>query len=165
MGNTAMAGRRSFHASSDKALAGGTCIKPGNFGRRVRQFGPKGRAFGNYNDAKNTAWETGLEAYRRMLLPEAPSRLECVFCCPSRTDAQRFLNEILKNNGAVYEVEFDPETKTYVGNYDLITMPSELPLVDHWLDRCQKYWTTPLPDEKCLREMLVGGDVTIVRTV
>jgi len=154
--------KTAYHVSTRPWLPD-SVIEPGHWGALARAFGnqPGGMAFANIQQAKTMIWEMGLELSRKLSAPTAPSRLDCVFCTEDLPSAQAFRDRIVKG-GMIYVVEVDEETNTHVGNYDALTTVPQGALLDVVVAACKSYWTdTPTG----IRELLVGGNVTVVGIV
>lgn len=151
-----------FYHVTQAQLTAGQILQPGEWGRRTREFRKNGRALSDVNDGKILAWESCLETARRVLAPDSPSRLDCVFTCETLVGAASFRARFRASGGTVYEVEPASNTApTFTADYDLITDTGDAPFVDTWVDRSIRYWTTP----KGIAEVLVGGDVRVIRPV
>jgi hypothetical protein len=113
--------RRLYHVGNG-SLKAGDSIAPGNWGKQTRQFG-KGEGFqgyGNVKDAVIVGLEATLEVARQLTAPDAPSRLNCVFCTEDIESAKVFRDRF-RNGESIYEVEVEDTVSTHAGNYDAIT--------------------------------------------
>ncbi len=137
----------------------GDNVTPGNWGKQTRQFG-KGRGFkdfGNVNNAKIVGWEVALEVARQLIAPEAPSRLNCVFCTDDIESAKAFRDRF-RSGDSIYEVTVDDSVNTHIGNYDALTDVPEGPTVDTSVVTSKSYWADAPTG---IREILVGGIVKV----
>jgi hypothetical protein len=108
-----------------KLLNPGDVIPTGNFGRLLRELhqgvpGSDGRVY----VLGMVAREYIFDGVRRDLRPQAPSRLTCVFACPSEMDAKLYSAE---NNSdghmRAYEVEpTDANAATHIAAISHCTM-------------------------------------------
>ncbi|MBR0703429.1 hypothetical protein JQ599_26230 [Bradyrhizobium diazoefficiens] len=141
----------------------GDSIAPGNWGRQTRRFG-KGHGFlgyGDINNAKIVGWEVALEIARQLTAPDAPSRLNCVFCTEDITSARSFRDRFAKDDN-IYEVEVEDSVSTHAGNYEAITDVPQGPSVDTNVATSKSYWTDAPTG---IREILVGGTVKVLAKV
>ncbi|WP_426528823.1 DUF2441 domain-containing protein [Bradyrhizobium sp. McL0615] len=132
---------------------------PGNWGKRTREFG-KGvgfRGYGNVSDAVNIGWEIALEATRQLTAPDAPSRMECVFCTEDIASAKTFRDRFA-NSGSIYQVEVEDAVSMHTGNYDALTDGSQGASIDTNVATAKSYWTDAPTG---IREILVGGSVKV----
>jgi hypothetical protein len=137
----------------------GDSIAPGNWGKRTRQFGKGGgyRDYGAVSDAAVVGWEVALEIARQLTAPDAPSRLNCVFCTENIEGARAFRDRFAKD-ASIYEVEAEDNVNTHVGNYDALTNGSHGATVDTNVATSKSYWTDAPTG---IREILVGGSVRV----
>jgi hypothetical protein len=137
----------------------GDSIAPGNWGKQVRQFG-KGagfRGYGDIRDAVNTGWEIALEITRQLTAPDAPSRLNCVFCTEDIESANAFRDRFAKG-ASIYEVEVEDAVNTHAGNYEALTDVPQGASFDTSVAIAKSYWTDAPTG---IREILVGGTVKV----
>jgi hypothetical protein len=150
--------RRLYHVGNG-SLKAGDSIAPGNWGKQTRQFG-KGEGFqgyGNVKDAVIVGLEATLEVARQLTAPDAPSRLNCVFCTEDIESAKVFRDRF-RNGESIYEVEVEDTVSTHAGNYDAITDAPQGANVDTTVSTAKSYWTDAPTG---IREILVGGTVKI----
>ena len=150
---------RTFYHVGNGGWKPGDCIASGNWGKRCRQFG-KGagfRGYGNVNDVINIGWEIALEAARQLTAPDAPSRLDCVFCTEDIESAKAFRDRF-KEGESIYEVEVEDTVSTHAGNYDALTDVPQGAFVDTSVATAKSYWTDAPTG---IREILVGGSVKV----
>lgn len=151
--------RKLYHVGNGSWKAGDT-IEPGNWGKQTRQFG-KGagfRDYGDVNNAKIIGWEVALEAARQLSAPDAPSRLDCVFCTVDIESARAFRDRF-RNGESIYQVEIEDTVNSHSGNYDALTDVPEGPSVDTNVATAKSYWTDA---PSGIREILVGGSVKVL---
>lgn len=139
-------------------------LRPGHtvsptWGRIVRTFGDGGRQILVHADAVNLMWEVTLEATRLCLKPEAPSRLESVFCCRDRASAVTFRDRF-RQQSRVYSVI--PKGDTFAADYDAISASARGALVDVISQSAVLYWTQ---EPTGMVEVLVRGTVEILAEV
>jgi len=154
--------RKLYHVG-DGGWKPGDRIAPGNWGKRCRQFGT-GPGFVGYrdvNDVKNIGWEVALETARQLTAPDAPSRLNCVFCIEDDESAKAFRDRFAKS-ATIYEVEVDDSVSAHAGNYDAITNLPEGAFVDTNVATAKSYWTDAPTG---IREILVGGPVKVSKKI
>ncbi|WP_271593240.1 DUF2441 domain-containing protein [Bradyrhizobium sp. CCBAU 65884] len=150
---------RKFYHVGAGAWKPGDSIAPGNWGKQTRQFG-KGtgfRGYGNVKDAEIVGVEVALEAARQLTAPDAPSRLNCVFCTEDIESAKAFRDRFRKGE-SIYQVEVEDTVSTHAGNYDAITNLPQGAFVDTSVATARSYWTDAPTG---IREILVGGSVKI----
>jgi hypothetical protein len=150
--------RKLYHVGSSDWKPGDS-IAPGNWGKQTRQFG-KGDGFlgyGDINNAKIVGWEVALEVARQLTAPDAPSRLNCVFCTEDFTSARSFRDRFAKSD-SIYEVEVEDTVSTHAGNYEALTDVPQGPSVDTNVTTAKSYWTDAPTG---IREILVGGSVKV----
>ena len=106
-------------------------------------------------------FEVALELARQLTAPDAPSRLNCVFCVEDIASATAFRDRFAKG-ASIYEVEVDDNVNTHAGNYEAITDAPQGPTVDTRVAIAKSYWTgTPVG----IREILVGGTVKVSKKI
>ncbi|MGE9009225.1 hypothetical protein ACO2JO_11625 [Leptospira interrogans] len=149
--------RKLYHVGGD--WKPGDCIAPGNWGNQTRQFGKGGglRDYGDVNNAKIVGWEIALEVARQLTAPNAPSRLNCVFCTEDIESAKVFRDRFRKG-ASIYAVEAEDSISTHIGNYDALTDVPQGPSVDTNVATSKSYWTDKPTG---IRETLVGGSVKV----
>jgi hypothetical protein len=151
--------RRFYHVGSG-GWKPGDSIAPGNWGKQTRQFG-KGigfRDYGDINNAKIMGWEVALEVARQLTAPDAPSRLNCVFCTEDIASAKSFRDRFRKGD-SIYQVEVEDTVNTHAGNYEALTEVPQGPSVDTNVATAKSYWTDAPTG---IREILVGGSVKVI---
>ena len=93
---------------------------------------------GREEDAKTLAWESNLETARRILKPDAPSRLGCIFGCASLVHALAFRDKY-RAGAPIFEVAAADDVANYVGDFDLISsQPTGIALVDALVVGCNQ---------------------------
>ena len=137
----------------------GDSIAPGNWGKQTRQFGEgEGfRGYGSTSDAVNIGWEIALEVARQLTAPDAPSRLNCVFCTEDIASAKTFRDRFAKG-ASIYQVEVDDTVNTHAGNYEALTYVKQGATVDTNVTTAKSYWTEAPTG---IKEVLVGGSVKV----
>jgi hypothetical protein len=151
-----------YHVSSNQWQPGDK-IEPGNWGNRTRQFGrgPGYRGYATIGDAAVMVWEVALEAARRATGSDAPSRLDCVFCCEDIASAKAFRDRFASGSH-IFEVEVDDSIATHVGNYEALTDMVDGPTIDTIQASSLSYWKD---EPKGIREIVVGGSVKVLAKV
>jgi uncharacterized protein DUF2441 len=150
-----------YHVSKAQ-LSVGQVLQPGEWGRTTRQFRKGGRALTEIGDAVILAWESSLETARRVLVPNAPSRFDCVFTCQAMQGAVAFRRRF-RPQANIYEVETVSTTSpTFTGDYDLITDTGHAPFVDTWVEKAILYWTSK---PQGIAEVLIKGEVRVLGRV
>jgi uncharacterized protein DUF2441 len=138
---------------------GRNSIAPGNWGKQTRQFG-EGEGFRGYSNVKDAViigWEIALEAARHLTAPDAPSRLNCVFCTEDMESAKAFRNRF-RPGESIFEVEVEDTASTHAGNYAALTDAIQGAFVDTSVATAKSYWTDAPTG---IREILVGGTFKI----
>jgi hypothetical protein len=146
-----------FHVSLMPLIAG-QVLGPGQWGHTSRRFSKGGQPLSDVRDAFILIWETTLEAVRREVKPDAPSRLECVFACETVQEATAFRDHF-RQGAQIYRVEVIGSPDTHRGDYDLITGSGTAPFIDHIAERARRYWTDQAIG---MPELLIGGSVTVL---
>lgn len=148
-----------FHVSpTDHQI--GTILQPGNFGKLVRIARVRQTAVA-VDKMSIIAWESALEVARRSLVPNAPSRLDCLFAAPTQNEAEQF-RQRFKQGAHIFEIGVDDNTPTYVADFESITsLPTGKTFVDSYIEAAMAYWIQA--NVGSLREVLIGGPITIVR--
>ena len=138
-------------------LSVGSIIQPGNWGRVIR--------LSEYQAAPNTGLPTFhfrealLEISRQAHAPKKPSRLNCVFTCPTLTAAISFRDKYQRTN-LIYEVvPVDRSVVTHLGDYELVIAPYPPRYFQSMLDFARDYWTSSQPQSP---EVLFSCAVQIV---
>ncbi|KKX29191.1 hypothetical protein YH62_15425 [Rhizobium sp. LC145] len=138
----------------------GEVISPGQFGAQYRVFRPGG-PYPREPDFTSLLIEIALEAARKSVAPQAPSRLDSIFTCETFEHASIFRERYRQGQGSIFGVE--PQlagTPQFRGNLTAISTPAgPNPYVDYLSDWARDYWTTE-PTE--ISEILVGGPVVVV---
>jgi hypothetical protein len=144
-----------FHCAPLPLLAD-SVVEPGNWGRIIRMYTP--------NDGATFAVayrESLLEHFRQRHCPNKPSRLNCVFACPSVEIAQAYKAKWGRLN-FIYEVEQITPAGVHLGDYELALFQSDVPYFDNFPDRAALYWSD---DPKQNPEVLLPGPVRILQRV
>jgi hypothetical protein len=134
-------------------LEPGSIIRPGNYGRVLKLFGPQ-----------HNHWlrEQFLELVRKQEFPDKPSRLTSAFACENLAAAQ-FFKESSCKTGIVYEVEAtDPEAKAHVTDFNCI-QPIQGKIEDMY-EVAKHYWAASYwleipgrPDLRCAERLVECG--------
>lgn len=147
--------RTSYYYSCGMLLGDRSVIKKGNWGRGINLAGEK-----------HGCWkrETILEKIRKELYSDRPSRLDCVFLCPTITDLRRFL-EMNQNRwfDTLYEVElFDPRDNVF--ETYLNSCPDKNDPEERIVELGHQYWKgVHVPNG--VKEILVDGDVRVLKHI
>ena len=149
-----------FHVAPAR-LQQGQIVRPGTWGQTLRKWQKGGQTFTNHSEAYVLVWEVALEAVRRAVKPGAPSRLDCVFACPSQSEAITFRDRFRPSH-QIYSVSVASGVSAFIADYDVITNSIDGPFVDTFVDQAFRYWTaTPVG----MREVLIGGEVTVAEVL
>lgn len=145
-----------FFHGAPLMLAPGSIIEPGNWGRIIRTYLPNepitfGVAFR----------EATLERERISVAPQRPSRLDCVFACPTEAELRSFIHGSGRFRDVLYEVEPVGTAPLHYGDHNLPTLPPDAPYFDAFATRARLYWTAPSPSQNV--EVLIGGPVRVLR--
>jgi hypothetical protein len=141
-------------------LAAGDVIQPGNFGRLLRELhqgevGNNGRIYVLGMVAREYLWEV----VRRDLKPSAPSRLNCVFACPTEQDARLYAVENNPDDHMrCYEVEPVETTRaTHIAALSHCTMSTGSSFINQMEAKARLYWEgTPGDPEKAKKFCLAA---------
>src|SRR5262249_49474782 len=144
-----------FHVAS-AGLQQGQIVRPGSWGRFLRRWEKDGQTFTNHSEAYVLVWEVALEAVRRAVKPDAPSRLDCVFACRSQNEAVTFRNRFRPSH-QIYSINVASGISTCIADYDVITNSINGAFVDTFVDQAFRYGTAPPVG---MREVLIGGEGT-----
>lgn len=143
-------------------LTAGSIIEPGNWGRIINSY-----SLADMNSMIVAFRETLLENARLKFAPDKPSRLNCIFACPSAEGLRSFC----QNNGRIRDIAYQVEpidlgASIHAGDYNLATLPILLPgaqqqyfYMKELPQRFKDYWQG-VPTETV--EILIGGPVRIV---
>jgi hypothetical protein len=135
-------------------LGEGSIIEPGNWGRMLRMKQEWGA-----EDRDKWSCEMTYDEARKLFAPNAVSRLNALFACPTRADAEAFVQ--LRKTDLIYEVEPTKEVETAtVLNWSLFKFPRGPNQVSQWMGDAQIYWTT-IPTGS--RELLCDIPVRVIK--
>lgn len=152
---------------NDKQLAAGDIIPTGTFGRLLREL-HQGLAYnGRVYVLGMVAREYLFEVVRRDLRPTAPSRLTCVFACPTEKDAELYAVEN-NSDGRLrsYEVEpTDRNATTHVAAISHCTMTSGVSFINFMEPKAQLYWQGAPGDPTKGQEILFSCPLRVVRVL
>ncbi len=148
---------RAFYHCAPMSLEVGGVIRSGNWGRIVRATSIAG-----VNDGTSKIiFELAYEHSRLLHNPSAPSRLDCIFCCPTLEEAQAY-RAAQQPTGIVYKVSpIDPNTPVHLTSWSLWGLGTGLNFSQSQM-RLKDYWTAAPTGQ---REVLVGGPVQIVDVI
>jgi hypothetical protein len=145
----------------------GSIVKPGNFGRLIRNrhtsVALNGRVFVLGLLCRETLWELiRVDKYSHL-----PSRLDCVFVLPTWTDVKAYgRNNNPDGRQVLHEVILEnPGVKFHVGWISHCTMQSGGSFLDQMEPKAHAYWSGKTGDPSQGKELLVAGPVRIVRRV
>lgn len=145
-----------FHCAPIK-LGMGSVIEPGNWGRLVRAKYVSGVAEGT----SRIIFEMAYESMRLAFNPDAPSRLDCVFACPTLETAL-FYRDNHADGNIVYRVaSLDESRPVHVTSWSLYGLGNGLDYQQSEA-RIRAYWTEP-PSENF--EVLIGGAVRVLEAL
>jgi hypothetical protein len=151
-----------------RQLAAGDVVPTGNFGRNIRDLhqgmpGGDGRVY----VLGMVAREYLFELVRRDLRPLAPSRLTCVFACPTERDAELYAAE--NDPGGhlqSYEVEpTDSKAATHIAAISHCTMTSGVSFINLMEPRARLYWEGAAGDPTKGWEILFSSPLRVVRAL
>jgi hypothetical protein len=151
-----MAASPTYFHCAPVPLGNDSIIEPGNWGRIIRLYTPNDA--GTYNIAYR---ESVLETYRQLHCPEKPSRLDCIFTCPTIDGARMYRQKWGKLN-FIYEVAPVRKCRTHVGDYELALFQIDVPYFDNFPQRVARYWSDELKE---FPEALLAGPVKILRRI
>jgi hypothetical protein len=137
-------------------LGDGSIVEPGNWGRIIRLYAP--------NDGATFAVayrESLLEAYRQTNCPQKPSRLNCVFACPTLEVARDFQTRWGRLN-FIYEIVPLIPTVTHVGDFELCMFQAGVPYFDDFPQRIPRYWSDHPKEHP---EVLLSAPVKILKRI
>ncbi len=151
---------RYFHCLPAQ-LAPGSILEPGNWGRIIRA----------YTLAQNTPPGISPVAYReliwelvrKLVAPQKPSRLNCVFACPTEDELRVFMSERNNLTDVAYEIEAVDEPAIHIASHDLplLRFPQNQPYFSEIESLAEAYWSGTPPPRR--REVVIGGPVRVVR--
>jgi hypothetical protein len=132
-----------FHATPVR-LAAGNVIEPGNCGRIIRLYKAEG------NHLITICRELALEAVRLASHPAKPSRLSCVFACPTRSGLAEFCRTNNRLVDVTYAVEpVDATVSVHLADYRLILsshLAANVPALESMSANIRSYWDGPATD-------------------
>lgn len=106
-------------------------------------------------------WEVALETARLHLAPNAPSRLDCIFACPTLEGAKRFRDQYRAGSRIFAALPLNATSRVFVGDFDLLDTGNDA-YVDAMTTKATKYWTS---SERKEPELLVSDGLLITREV
>ena len=141
-------------------LRPGSIIEPGNWGRVEGLIAAQNGVAPPYNVAVECAFEYA----RKLIAPDAPSRLMCVFACPTLAGACHF-RDAQRATELIYEVEIvEPGTPVHAAHWQNVPLGgsgfeagrSILAQMDALVSA---YWEEGKSDPT---ELLIGGPIRIL---
>ena len=146
-------------------LAPGSVIQKGNWGRLCRMdaiiIEKKGEKLVS-SFCPNIVTEVVFENVRLREFDDRPSRFDCNFVCPNIQSARNFSAATERYRDLLYEVELvDQDAKKLETDWSLITAYSNIAATER---AARKYWN-PLNIKEDLKEVLVEGDIRIVKRI
>lgn len=150
---------RLFHVAP-QGYEVGIFIAPGRWGANMRAISPANARQFDLGIQWNLMWEIALESARLRLAPDKPSRLHCVFACPTFEGAAAFRN-MHRKGCAIYEVSPQAGSPIHAGDFDLLNCGGE-PLITAMLANSGIYWSDRPPTSP---EMVIGGIVKVTAVV
>jgi hypothetical protein len=151
-----------FHVSSQN-LPIDTVLQPGRFGAAIRSSLAK-QSTVDANALNTLAWESALEIARRCQEPSLPSRLNCIFGCPTIEEAKQFQQRFRGGASHIFMLRVQQETFVYVGDFESVTTTvAGKPFLDTYVDAAMKYWKGAPPNT--LREAIIGGSTIVIAKV
>lgn len=143
-----------YFLCTPQRLRVGSIVEPGNWGRIIRTY----RADAGENRFRLYR-ELAFEFGRRVHKPEAPSRMNCLFLCPTLAEAAEFRDRASPIS-VLNEVELvDTEAPVHLTTwtlFDNLTPQATYAVLEQ---AAQSYW---LDSPSTQREALVGGAARIV---
>ena len=151
---------RYFHCLPAQ-LAPGSIIEPGNWGRIIHAYtlvqnNPPGISPVAYR-------ELILELVRKLVAPKKPSRLNCVFACPTEEDLRVFMSARNNPFDVAYEVETFDNPAIHIAGHDipLLRFQQNDPYFSKMEDLAEEYWIGAPPTNRL--EVVIGGPVKVIR--
>lgn len=118
-------------------LQKGSIIEAGNWGRIVKLYDyPLHQIAGNV-----LSKELILEATRRDIAPNKPSRLEAAFCCPTLDHIKHFKAANNRNTEIIYKVSIRNDYPTHYGNWNHVTPQNGNMFFSTMIKLANEYWT------------------------
>ncbi|MDI3565413.1 hypothetical protein [Bradyrhizobium sp. Arg816] len=141
----------------------GTVLQPGKYGSHVKSARTRMTTVDAGFALTILAWEGPLEIYRRLAVPKAPSRLDCLYATSTLAEAQRF-RQRYRANADVFEIDVADHVPTHIADFEAISsVPTGKPMIDGFVDGSAAYWTPSV--EATLREVLVGGPARVIAKI
>lgn len=124
----------SYYFACSYPLEAGSIVKPGNWGRMIKNYTPQAGA----------PWilirEMAYEEIREREFPEKPSRFDAIFLCTSLPTMSDFIRANNRQFDIAYEVELvDPDQPTHLGCLNNPVLANE----DNYsslLEKARAYW-------------------------
>lgn len=157
-----IAGRPTLFHVSGQEWREGEEIGPGNWGRQTRQFRPGGPALPQHV-IDNLFWEVGLEAARKAMRPNAPSRLSCAFAWEAFPDAKRFRDERRPGCHIWMVQPTVADAPSHRGSFDLLSKgDNNASYADFIPEKAVRYWSE---EPHGLVEVLLACSVRLVTKI
>lgn len=138
-------------------LANGAIIERGNWGRMIRNHYLTGANDGT----SKIIFEFAYESARQIFNPIAPSRLDCVFCCPTLEEAMVY-RAAQAPHSILYEVEPTAEEySTHMTSWQMWGLGTGA-TYQASADRIRSYWQD---QPTTAREILVNSSIRILQTI
>ncbi|UYW25676.1 DUF2441 domain-containing protein [Methylorubrum extorquens] len=134
-------------------------MHPGNWGVKIAAT-PNALPPGNEVLFFNVYRETMLELGRKTYAPNAPSRMNCIFCCKSEQDAAYYRSKYAPNT-KVYAVELvDKSSPIHTADFEMVVGALAPTAYASNMLKVERYWTAGGGTSP---ELLVGGAIRIMR--
>jgi hypothetical protein len=134
----------------------GSVLTPGRFGAAVRSARVR-QSNVNIGDLNTLAWESALEVARQCLVPNAPSRLNCVFATPTIEEARQFQQRYRNDFSFIFELHVASRVPIHIADFESITTTTTgKTFLDTFVDAAMAYWICV--GDTTLREVIIGGE-------
>jgi hypothetical protein len=138
-------------------LGAGSIIEAGNWGRLIKTIYKAGENDGT----SKIIFELAFEAMRVSINPNLPSRLSCLFCCPTLEDAQSFRSSHAPLTIIHRVRKTDPEAAVHHTNWSLWGLGTGANY-EASESRIRSYWTDA-PTQNI--EVLVDCSVEVIEAL
>lgn len=149
-----------YHVSMEPRQIGDV-IPHGRFGEMYRQYRPGG-PMPDARTLNSLFWEIALESSRQVAVPDAVSRLNCIFACEQLEHAVHFRDGYRANGGLIYRcVPVDAAIPIHRGDFTAISAQEgePRPYVDFMSEAALRYWRG---EPSAIVEVLIGGPIRII---